>query len=557
MTPQQRFDGVNGCGPSGIDRFELGRASRVYYGSGGGTNVAEDAAAVFANTLHSLYIQDEIFFDSMDLTLVAGLRYEWFTSSDRPLFNQAFFDTTGVRNDANIDGLDIAMPRIGFTWGVRDDLTLRGGAGLYSGGNPNVWISNAWSNDGLTNAQFERRECSSSRPDFSDETGVCTWTILPGSADSITLSGPRPGFDIPQAMVDDVLAVTPADGNDSRLALIDPNYKQPSEWKFAFGGTWDVPWGGVTLDFDILHSRGNDPAYYRDISQEIVGQTILGQPIYDYVNGSDNLMLTNSSETPVSNTLSLVLRKEFDFGLDVLFGYAYTDAEDVAPMTSSTAGSNFDNTALLDINNPPAATSNWAVPHRFTLRLDYERAFFGDNLTRFTIFGYANEGQPQSYAMQGTALEGDGFFGRHLLYVPTDADDPNVIFGSGFETEAFFDWVDREGLARGQFVGRNSINAKWSTRWDLRISQELPLPGNLVGRLYFKVYNFGNMLNKDWGKVTDAEFFTPVAVDRASVDGTTGQYIYNNFNDTTVNFLLEERSLWEARLGFDIKFGGF
>ena len=33
------------CQPSGIDRFELGRPSRVYYGSGGGSNNPLDAAA--------------------------------------------------------------------------------------------------------------------------------------------------------------------------------------------------------------------------------------------------------------------------------------------------------------------------------------------------------------------------------------------------------------------------------------------------------------------------------------------------------------------------------
>ena len=287
LSAQDRFDDVLGlgCEMSGIDRFELGRPSRIYYGSGGGTNIATDAAAVFSNVLNSLYIQDEIFIDSMDLTIVAGLRYEFFESSDAPKFNQAFADANGgLRNDANIDGLDLVMPRLGFTWGVRDDLTLRGGIGLYSGGNPNVWISNAWSNDGLSNAQFRANNFSGG------------FTVLPGMLDSTPLSGDmRPGFDVPQSLVDSVAAITPADANDSFLVLIDPNYDQPSEWKFALGGTWNVPWGDMTLDFDYLHTSGNDPAYYVDLSQSIVGTTMAGSPIYDYTNGVDNFMLTNAS----------------------------------------------------------------------------------------------------------------------------------------------------------------------------------------------------------------------------------------------------------------------
>ncbi|NNC76752.1 MAG: TonB-dependent receptor, partial [Woeseiaceae bacterium] len=544
VTAQDRLDDTPGlgCRPSGIDRFELGRPSRIYYGSGGGSDEPNDAAAVFANTLNALYVQDEMFFDDLDLTVVAGLRYEWFTSSDRPNFNQAFFDTTGFRNDANIDGLDLLMPRVGFTWGARDDLTLRGGAGLYSGGNPNVWISNAWSNDGLTNAQF--------RFNYFDSA-----TVLPGMADSLALSGSmRPGFDVPQEMVDAVLAVTPADANDSFLALIDPNYEQPREWKFAFGGTWDTPWADIVLDFDYLHSRAERPAYYVDVSQEIVGRTIIGTPIYDYVNGRDNYMLTNSNENPISNVFSLVARKSFDWGLDVLLGYAYTEAQDVSPMTSSTAGSNFDNVAVTDVNNPKAADSNYVVPQRVTLRLDYERAFFGDASTRFTIFGYWNEGQPQSYAMNSGDLEGDGFFGRHLLYVPNGAGDPNVVFDSGFPQAEFFDWVAREGLSPG-LTERNQRNADWTTRFDLRISQEIPLPGDLSGRLYFKVYNFGNMLNDDWGKITDSVFFTPEFID-VDVDSNTGQFIFNDFSEDPIERTIINRSLWEARMGIDIRFGG-
>jgi outer membrane receptor for ferrienterochelin and colicin len=548
LTAQERFDDILGlgCEMSGIDRFELGRPSRIYYGSGGGTNDATDAKAQFTNSLNALYIQDEIFFDQYDLTLVLGLRYEFFTSDDSPRFNQTFTTANnGLRNDANIDDLSLLMPRIGFTWGVRDDLTLRGGVGLYSGGNPNVWISNAWSNDGLTNAQFRE-----------DNFGG-GFTVLPGSPDSEPLSGDgRPGFDVPQTLVDDVLAVTEADANDSFIVLIDPNYDQPSEWKFALGGTWDMPWADIMMDFDYLHTRGNDPAFYQDLSQSIVGTTSAGSPIYDYTNGRDNYMLTNSSEEPVANVLSMVFRKEFDFGLDVLLGYAWTDAEDVSPMTSSVAGSNFDNTALLDINNPSAADSNYVVPHRFTLRLDYERAFFGDNLTRFTVFGFFNEGQPQSYAMNSGDLEGDGFFGRHLLYVPDGPSDPNVVYSTDWtaEHQAGFDaFVAANGLGPG-FQTRNAHNTGWSSRFDLRISQEVSLPGDFIGRLYFKVYNFGNMLNDDWGEIVDAQFFTPEVID-ADVDPVTGQFIFNEFDDRSIERTYINRSLWEARFGIDVKFG--
>ncbi len=553
LTAEQRFAGTtvtdtdgdltnDTCNMSGIDRFQLGRPSRIYYGSGGGTNIPEDAAANFTNTLNSLYIQDEIFVDNLDLTLTAGLRYEWFESSDRPNFNQTFTTANnGLRNDANIDGLDLLMPRFGFTWGARDDLEIRGGIGLYSGGNPNVWISNAWSNDGLSNAQQR----------LNNFGGAIS--VLPGVSGSVPLSGQgRPGYDVPQSLVDDVAAVTPSDANDSFLVIIDPNYKQPREWKLALGGTWDMPIADMELQFDYLHTQTKNAAYYVDLSQSQVGTTTAGTPIYDYTNGRDNYMLTNSSRTADSNVVSFVLKKEFDMGLDLLFGYAFTDAEDISPMTSSVAGSNFDNLALLDIQDPTPATSNYVVPNRFTMVADYRTTLFGDAETRITIRGYINEGQPQSYAMNSSDLEGDGFFGRHLLYVPTGPSDPNVVFDPGFDQAAFFQWVSDNGLGPG-FQDRNAQHADYSSRFDLRVSQEIPLPGDFLGRLYFKVFNFGNMLNDDWGKITDATFFTPQVVD-ASVDGQ-GRFVFESFRDRSIETTIVNRSLWEARMGIDIKFG--
>jgi hypothetical protein len=69
-----------------------------------------------------------------------------------------------------------------------------------------------------------------------------------------------------------------------------------------------------------------------------------------------------------------------------------------------------------------------------------------------------------------------------------------------------------------------------------------------------KLYNLGNFLSSDWGIVRDAQFFSRQAVE-TDVDGTTGQYIFEEFNDTSIVDLVEQRSLWEARLGIDIFFG--
>lgn len=534
LTAQGRFDDPT-CGLSGIDKFELGRPSRIYYGSGGGTNDAADAAASFGNVLNTLYLQDEWYLADHNLTLVGGLRYEWFTSDDRPVFNQTFTTANnGLRNDANIDDLDLLMPRLGFTWEADYNLTVRGGLGLYSGGNPNVWISNAWSNDGFTNVQLQFRNFDGARSVFND----------------VPLSGSgRPGYDVPQELVDTVLATTIDSASDSRLVIIDPSYEQPSEWKVSIGGTYTFD-NGIQVDADYLASRQNDPAIYQDISQAIVGTTAAGQPIYDFVNGEENFMLTNSDEHGNARTFSLQARHTYDWGLDWLVGYAFTDAEDVSPMTSFVAGSNFDNLSTLDINNPRPATSNYVAPHRFTARLSYGRDFIPGFETRITAMFYRKEGHPQSHVMSSGDLEGDGFFGRHLLYVPS-AGDPNVVFGPDFDQAAFSAFVERNGYSPG-FVDRNANHADWSSRMDLRIDQELPLFFGARARAYLKIYNVLNLIDDDMGLQYDGQFFSQQVVTSSVND--QGQYVFERFRDRDITQLLDNRSLYEIRAGIQFEF---
>ena len=42
------------------------------------------------------------------------------------------------------------MPRIGFSWQWPPETTVYGGWGLFGGGSPNVWLSNSYTNNGVT-----------------------------------------------------------------------------------------------------------------------------------------------------------------------------------------------------------------------------------------------------------------------------------------------------------------------------------------------------------------------------------------------------------------------
>jgi len=533
-----------------INDFRNGNASRVYYGNAASLD-PNDAAASFGYATNTLYGQDEWVF-SDDLTLTFGLRYDWYGSDDEPIRNANFAARNGFDNTSTLDGKGLLQPRFGFRYDFSDNLQFRGGFGLYSGGNPNVWLSNNYSNDGITNIQVNRRNINV----FTGTSGT-------------------PLFDIPDILVADVTSGAP---NVSVNAL-DPDFDLPSAWKFAIGATYwfDAPvlGQGLRADFDLLHSETQDAAILKDLTLAQIGTMVDGRPIYRSIDRSDpdcvnpsaaacssrafnqDFLLTNT-DGGSQTVLSASLTQSYDWGFDWTLGYAYTQAEDVNPMTSSVAFSNYANVAVFDPNNPAVATSNYEIPHRITLQLNYEQAFFGDYMTRFTLFGRANEGRPFGFAFSEDDGDvfGDGIDGRHLLYIPTGPSDPNVVFQPGFDQAAFFDFIDEYGL--GEFAGssmpRNAVETGWWSKFDLRIEQELP--GLMEGHrssAFMIVENVGNLLNDEWGILNEPSF--PLTQDVVNVDRNgAGQYVFEEFFQPAGQSRVTGASLWAVRVGLRYSF---
>jgi hypothetical protein len=247
-----------------------------------------------------------------------------------------------------------------------------------------------------------------------------------------------------------------------------------------------------------------------------------------------------------------------DLGIDWSLSYAYTDSTDVSPMTSSTAGSNFGNVALSDPNNPGRSDSNYVIPHRITGHFSFRKEFFGDNTTRITLYGSRNQGIPYSHVYStGNAFGDSSFNQRHLLYVPTGPSDPNVVFGPGFDQDAFFDYLNASGLSQyaGSISPRNAFNSSWWTKFDLRLEQELPGFGDehhFAG--FVLIENLGNLLNDDWGVHREQAFPRTESTVGVAVDATTGQLLYNSFNQPGGETRSQDASLWEIRFGLRYDF---
>ena len=464
-----------------------------------------------------------------------GFRYDTYTSSDNPRYNAQFDERYGFANNANFDGIDLFQPRVGFNWIVDDSLEVRAGFGLYSGGNPNVWLSNSYSNDGLVQIGLQHR-------------GVDLFNTP-------MTNGGTPGYEIPQDMFDEIQN-TPIEGGDGSVNALDPNFEMPSEWKYSVGATYTTD-NDIILSADLLYNQKVNSATIIDAGLQYSNETAPdGRPMYEEIAGRNSeYVLTNSGKDGSSTILSLALSKSFDYGLDISLGYSYTNSEDANPMTSAVAGSNYGNLAVTDALNPGMATSNYEIPHRFTMNLSYATEFIDGLTTRFSLFGQANEGQSYSFTYDNSDREyGDQNWNgdRQLMYIPLE-DDPIVSYADDFDKAAFDAFIAAEGLTRGAISGRNSQNADWYTSFDFKINQEIPgFMDDHRGNLFFIVKNVGNMLNDDWGVMKQGQFVGNRMVGMSIEDG---KYVYEDFNaGNEEQTYYKNASLWEMRVGVSYDF---
>ncbi len=516
---------------SALDNFRNGIA-RVYYGNAASHN-PRDAAGEFEYAINTLYFQDKYRLPSADVTITAGLRYDWYTSDDLPTNNPNFEQRYGFSNQQNLDGKDLLQPRLGINWVVNDDLEVRGGIGLYSGGNPNVWISNSYSNDGVRNRQFNERNVR----------------LLGPNAAALVGQG-RPGYDVPQSLFDRV----GGSAVDVSTNVTDPNFKIPSEWKYALGATYTFL-DGYTLSADVIHSKKQDSALITDLALDQTATAPDGRPVYTSRRGFDNdFMLTNrKNDDGKSTTVSMSLSKKYENGVNATLGYAFVDAKDVHPMNSSVAFSNYHFVAASDTQNLSLATSDYEIPHRFTLNLSYAHEFISGYETRFSLFGQIVRSNSYGYTFNRSST-GLGFndASRQLLYVPT-LNDTQVVFVSEQNKAAFNDWVTEQNLDgfRGSIMPRNAISGSWWNKFDIRVEQQFAgFSPNHKGSVYLVMENIGNFIDDDWGVVKEGSSQTPAVT--ASIN-TQGQYVYNFRKPTAENRRLEP-SLWEVRLGLSYKF---
>ncbi len=566
--------------------FEAGNAQRLRYQNAVPSLDPANGAARFRYQSYSFGIQD-IWRINDALTLSYGARWDMYGGQSRPALNTNFLNRYGFSNLTYISGRGVFQPRIGFDYKATQNLVFRGGIGIFSGGSPDVYVSNSFSNTGfLTNSIDVRQNNNGS---YTTGTGSQILTNVNGTT-------------IPAAA--NTLLTNASTSTTSPTNALVPDFRLPSQWRGTLSADYDTDIGGFLgggwhFGADFLWSGVRDQVYFAD--QRVTPTTLLtpdGRTRYASVttfgDTFQDIVLRNTS---LGRSYVAVGRfdKAFDLGLTLSASYTYQNVKDQTPATSSTAGSNYGNGAFFDGSGAAYGRSNDEVRHLIKYSVTLDRAFFGDYKTNISLFGETRIGKPYSYTMQDTSSARSQIFGnvgtqsRYLLYVPTSTTDPLVSYGdrtvggtvvTAAQTQAALDaLINSTDLAkyRGKVAPRNGFNSPWFTRIDLHVSQEIPtgLSGSRI-QLFMDIENLTNLINKNWGQIREYSFpytipavqvtclQTAVATGTAATSAQTtqntsqpcAQYRYTAASTAPdqQNIISSRQSLYQIRIGARFSF---
>ena len=511
-------------------------------------------AAEFRAAQLGFYAQDE-FEAFRGFRLTVGLRADVPIIKDQPLNNPAVATAfPGVRTDETPSGKVLWAPRAGFNYDVTGDrsIQIRGGAGIFSGRVPFVWLSNQFVNSGLLLGTV----------DISDNNRTPLVNEVNGGR----------GFEpdpTKQQNVGGPVATTEINASDK-------NFRIPQVARFNLAGDVQLPLG-IVGTLEGIYSKTINNVFYQDINLKPSTATI--NP--EYSGGADlrPLFATNAAgkvSTAYTNVLYLSntnqgytynvtaqLQKTLNSGLNGMFAYTYGRATDVNSGASSTALSNWEFVQNVNgPNNPPLATSNYETRHRLVGSLGHRIAYGPNNAfaTGISLFYNGFSGTPFTYLYNGD-LNGDGRLNNDLLFVPANQEQINLVDitnSAGVVTSsAAQQWQNLNtfiendpylSTIRGQYTERNGTRTPWEHHFDLRLTQDLGAVTGKVKNTFqvtFDIFNVGNLIKKDWGR---SYFVSNQAVTLISTARGVNGFNFNRSNPVGYD-VSDLSSRWQGQLG--------
>ncbi len=497
----------------------------------------------------SFYAQDEWLVNEQ-LNLTYGLRVDipmYFTDPVANPYSTGLTlldknDSSGSIDQAELAGASpLFSPRIGFNYDVHGDrsVQLRGGVGVFTGRVPFVWIGNVISNPGFNpniDGTTVTREGESEDP-TNINGGQEANTVLQGS------------FDL-NAMVDD--------------------FKWPQTLTVNLAVDAELP-RGILGTLEFVYGKDINSIYVRNADLKTPSRTLSdGRPYYggfgfNELNeafpfeGAGVFVIDNQSKG-YNYSITAQARKQFDNGFNASAAYTFMEAKNLFKSTEIASVLWAESPNEGDPNNPRVSNSEFGNRHRIIFGGTYTRQWKGRYATHIGVFAEVAEGNTflggggnrYSFTYSGD-VNGDGWGGNDLIYIPTGAGDINFVNASdGAAFDSFIDQDDYLSEHRGEIAERFGAVNPWFTDIDLRIMQDIGFTANGKPQriqISLDIQNVGNLINSEWGvrKVADPRATSPLILDHFN---SSGEPVFNftGVKDTYVdNVSLFSR--WQMQLG--------
>jgi len=458
-------------------------------------------SADFSTFQLGFYLQDEVQI-SEDFKLSVGIRFDtpfWedgavnedFNTRTVPILEAAGKDLQGARVGKGVAPSMHISPRVGFNWNVKGEYKtqIRGGFGVFTSRLPLVWPGATYNNNGVTGG-FTTNFNFSDETFFNPDINSQREHVAPGSG-----------------------------GNGGNVDLFASDFKLPQVFKVNLNIDQKLPVWDLVASVEGIYNDNLSHIYYENLN--------LGGPVGN-LNGADNrpfynrrdeiddtygrIMLASNTTKGYSYNATFTLRKPFENGFEGSVSYTYGDSYAIFDGTSSQNSSQWRNLQTVNGKNSnlPVTRSDFAQGHRVLGNVSYQLKWNDNVKTTFGLLYEGSQSQPISYVYQeGGDLLNDDSRDNALIYVP--ANQGEITF-DGDAAEQLEQWNALNGFIegndylrsrRGQYAERNGETGPWSNIVDLKFLQDFTI--NMGDKKHtlqasLDIFNFTNLLNKDWGK---------------------------------------------------------
>lgn len=461
----------------------------------GGVRAGGDGAVRFKSAIYSFYAQDE-WSVTPRLNVTIGLRGDMPVFMDKPPTNPAVLTSYGF-NTADVPSGNLQWsPRVGFNWDLTGDAVnqFRGGVGLFTGRPAYVWLSNMFQNSGMgAVALLTCNATSGSRtPPAFNNANIASPPKACGGGQTAALGG--------------------------EINVIDPDLKYPQNLRATLGYDRRL-FGSWVTTLEAMYTKGVNGLFYENFAlagsqgTNREGRVVYGtapfSPALKPGGRSQVFAVSNQSKDYAYSFTAGIQRRYFNNFEGSLF-YTNTHAYDVQSFTSSTSFSQlrFGRVVGGDVREKNPTRSTFEQRHRIIGTAMYTLPTKTD--IGVTYFG--ESGAPYSYIASGD-LNADGLSLNDPVYVPNNAMDPTemVFLTSTFGGTSYTPAQQAEALEnfinsttclsenRGRILPRNACDGPWTNTVNVKLRQSFRTMRLQHVTLELDIFNFMNLLNKNWG----------------------------------------------------------